>query len=147
MAEFESKDPDYAAKVARVMAAQGFTKSIGTELLDVGPGTVEIALTPTPNLLQFTGALHGGVVSALADHAAGGAATSLYPADQIAVTVELKINFLEPAAGDRIVARAQVERIGRSICVVTSRVYGRSNGAERQCALATVTLTPVTAVV
>ncbi len=147
MPGFEPKDPDYAAKVGRVMAAQGFTKSIGTELLDVGPGTVEIALTPTANLFQFTGALHGGVVSALADHAAGGAATSLYPADQIAVTIELKINFLEPATGDRIVARAQVERVGRNICVVTSRVYAVSDGVEGQCALATVTLTPVNAVV
>ena len=46
------------------------------------------------DLLQFFGHFHGGVITALADHAAGIAVTSGLPKGKIGVTVEIKVNFL-----------------------------------------------------
>src|SRR5262245_24598045 len=63
---------------------------------------VEIVVSPNPAILQQHGFVHGGVVSAIADSAAGYAALSLMPADTGVLTTEFKINFLAPAAGERI---------------------------------------------
>ena len=72
------------------------------------PVRIQLALPPSlrkpqppprrDDLLQFFGHFHGGVITALADQAAGIAITSRLPG-RIGVTVEIKINFLAPAAG------------------------------------------------
>ena len=137
-------NPNYEAFIRQMLDQKGFIQEIGTSLDHIAPGEVHLSLEPLPGLLQFTGAIHGGVVSALADHAAGAAATTLMPAGQIAVTVEYKINFLRQAKGERIVAEAEVEQTGTKFSVVASNVYAVSaEGARRKCATAIVTLVPV----
>ena len=139
----ERSEAELRALIEAAMRGPGFIPMIGARLVRFGNGEAELALTPRPDLLQFTGAVHGGVIGALADHAAGGAATTLLPAGQIAVSAEYKINFLAQAKGDEIIARAKVERAGRSLIVVGSSVYARRGGEETKCAVALVTLTPV----
>jgi uncharacterized protein (TIGR00369 family) len=73
-------------------------------------------------LLQFNGFFHGGVVSGLADHAAGAAATTAFAAGKIAITVDLHVNFLAPASGASIVAKAHALQVGSTICVVSVSV-------------------------
>jgi uncharacterized protein (TIGR00369 family) len=135
--------PDLERILDAAMSRPGFIRAIGARLVRCAPGEVELALTPREDLQQFTGAVHGGVVGALADHAAGGAATTVLPAGQIAVTAEFKINFLAPAKGEEIIARAKVERAGRSLVVVSAAVFARQGDSETKCAVALVTLTPV----
>lgn len=136
-------NPNYETFVRRILDQEGFIKEIGATLEHLAPGRVDLALVPLPGLLQFTGAVHGGVVSALADHAAGAAATTLLPEGQIAVTVEYKINFLRQAKGERVVAEAEVEQSGRKFSVATSNVYAETaDGTRRKCAVAIVTLVP-----
>jgi uncharacterized protein (TIGR00369 family) len=139
----ERTEAELKALIESAMRGPGFIHMIGTLLVRFGKGACELALATRPDLLQFTGAVHGGVIGALADHAAGGAAATLLPAGQIAVSAEYKINFLAQAKGEEIVARAQVERAGRSLIVVGSSVYARRGGEETKCAVALVTLTPV----
>jgi uncharacterized protein (TIGR00369 family) len=135
-------NPDYRTVIERIVALPGFIHEMGVELDHLAPGAADMVLAPRPGLLQFTGAVHGGAVGALADHAAGCAATSLMPAGQVAITAEYKINFLELAKGDAVVARARVERAGRRVTVVRVDVFARTGDDERKCAIATVTLTP-----
>jgi acyl-coenzyme A thioesterase PaaI-like protein len=59
------------------------------------------------------------------------------------VTAEFKINFLAPAKGEEIVARAKIERAGRSLIVVSAAIFARHGASETKCAAALVTLTPV----
>lgn len=139
----ERSEAELKALIEAAMRGPGLIHTIGTRLVRYGKGEAELALTPRPDLLQFTGAVHGGVIGALADHAAGGAAATLLPAGQIAVTAEYKINFLAQAKGDEIIARAKVERAGKSLIVVGSSVYARRGTEETKCAVALVTLTPV----
>jgi uncharacterized protein (TIGR00369 family) len=139
----ERSEAELRAMIEAAMRGPGFIPMIGTRLVRFGKGECELALSPRPDLLQFTGAVHGGVIGALADHAAGGAAATLLPAGQIAVSAEYKINFLAQAKGEEIIARAKVERAGRSIIVVGSSVYARRGGEETKCAIALVSLTPV----
>ncbi|MFX7198030.1 PaaI family thioesterase, partial [Acinetobacter baumannii] len=78
----------------------------------------------------------GGVVAGLADHAAGACATSSMPDGKLAVTIEIKVNFLSPADGEEIIARAETIQAGSTIVVVKVEVISQKAGAERVCAFA-----------
>jgi uncharacterized protein (TIGR00369 family) len=131
---------DRIRQLAGIMELPGFPKSAGMRVVSAEPGKVTMALARKPELCQFFGHFHGGVITALADHAAGACATSSMPEGKIAVTVEIKINFLSPADGEEIVARAETIQAGSSIGAVKVEVISQKAGAERICAFATATM-------
>jgi uncharacterized protein (TIGR00369 family) len=113
----QSITPEFTAMnaiqlVRQVTALTGFTQSAGVEVNYAEPGKVELELARKPELLQFNGYFHGGVVSGLADHAAGAAATTALASGKIAITVDLHVNFLSPASGNSIVAKAHTLQVG-----------------------------------
>ena len=128
------------AILERVMDLPGFPKSSGMRVVAAEPGKVTMALKKRPDLTQFFGHFHGGVITALADHAAGAAATTAMPEGKLAVTVEIKINFLGPADGEEIIARAETIQAGSTIGVVKVEVISQKAGSERVCAFATATM-------
>ncbi len=128
------------ALVDAVMALPGFSSAHGFAIEAVDIGQVALSVVPRPDLLQFTGALHGGVVAALADMAAGAAVSTALPPGRIAVTVELKVNYLAPAMGDRIVAEARAVPAGGSIGVAQVAVHAEKAGNRRQVAIGLATL-------
>jgi uncharacterized protein (TIGR00369 family) len=128
------------AILERIMDLPGFPKSAGIRLIAAEPGKITMALKKRPDLTQFFGHFHGGVITALADHAAGAAATTAMPEGKLAVTVEIKINFLGPADGDEIIARAETIQAGSTIGVVKVEVISQKAGSERVCAFATATM-------
>ncbi|MBI4694944.1 MAG: PaaI family thioesterase [Gammaproteobacteria bacterium] len=113
---------------------------LGMTVERVAPGEVEVALVNRPELTQQLGALHGAFVTALADGAAGYAALTLMPADAEVVTVELKINFLRPALGERFVARGRVLKPGRTLSICQGDVYGVQDGRETHVATLVATM-------
>jgi uncharacterized protein (TIGR00369 family) len=129
--------------VETVMALPGFARSSGMTIENVAPGQVALALARRADLLQFGGNFHGGVITALADQAAGAAVSTTLPAGKIGVTVEIKINFLASASGDDIVARAETLRTGGGIGVAKIEVFTRSSQSETLCAFGTATMRAV----
>ncbi|MBX3263676.1 MAG: hotdog fold thioesterase [Labilithrix sp.] len=69
-------------------------------------------------------ALHGGVLSALAD-AAGGAAvwTGIEDARARVSTIDLRVDYLRPAKLELVVAEARVVRIGNRVGVADVRLF------------------------
>ncbi len=132
--------PDRIKQLAGIMDLPGFPKSAGIQLVSAEPGKVTMALKKKPELTQFFGHFHGGVITALADHAAGACATTSMPDGKLAVTVEIKVNFLSPADGEEIIARAETIQAGSTIAVVKVEVVSQKAGAERACAFATATM-------
>ena len=122
--------------VRQVTALTGFTHSAGVEVKSAETGKVELELARKPELLQFNGYFHGGVVSGLADHAAGAAATTALPPGKIAITVDLHVNFLAPASGATIVAKAHTLQVGNTICVVSVSVETETVNGVQVCAVA-----------
>jgi len=82
-------------------------------------------------------------VSAIADTAAGYAALSLMPPNRGVLTTEFKINFVAPAAGERIIARGMVVKSGRTLTLAQAEVFAESDGRERLIALLTATMMAV----
>ena len=65
--------------LAEAVNAKGFTGAAGFRIVKVEPGSAELAVTKRSDLVQFFGHFHGGVITALADQAAGVAVTSGLP--------------------------------------------------------------------
>lgn len=122
----------------RVLAQQPFSVLLGAELLSFSASGAELKIPIRAELKQQNGFVHGGVISYAADNAltyAGGGA--LGPS---VVTSEFKINYLRPAVGDCIVARATVVHAGKNQAVCRCDVYVTAEGAETLCATAQGTI-------
>ena len=126
----EPLDAATAARVRESFARQGAMATLGAELGDVAAGRVVICLPIEPRVSQQNGFVHAGVVVAALDSACGYAALTLMPDDAEVLTVELKVNLLAPAGGDRLVAEGQVVRAGRTLTVCRGDAYAEQ-GSER----------------
>lgn len=133
--QFQPRDPDYADRVRASFGLQQAMELIGAELAVVEPGYVEIHLPHRPQITQQHGYIHGGVVGMVADSAAGYAANTLTPADASVLTVEYKMNLVAPADGQRLVARGEVVRPGRTLIVTRADVYAIRDGQWTLCAI------------
>ncbi len=131
MAAFEPQDSEFETRVRASFARQQVMHTIGASMTRVSPGEVEIALAFREDLTQQHGFLHAGIVSIIADSACGYAAYSLMPADAAVLTVEYKVNFLSPARGDLMIARARVTKPGRTVTVSMCDVLAVQNGEEK----------------
>jgi len=121
-----------------VLASQPFSMLIGAELHALSPGIVDLQLPLTAQLKQQNGFAHGGIVSYMADNAltfAGGTALRVP-----VVTSEFKINYVRPALGERLIARAKAVHTGSSQVVCTCEVFVVNGGVEKLCALAQGTI-------
>lgn len=127
---FTATNPEFAADVRKSFAAQSIMQSIGAQLSRVEPGVVEISLPYRKDLTQQNGYLHAGIITTIADSAAGYAAFTLMPAGASVLSVEFKVNLLRPASGEMFLARAEVIKAGKTLTVVRADVFGIS-GNER----------------
>lgn len=120
---FQPCDPAYALRVRASFKLQQAMSLIGAELVIVEPGYTEIHLPHRPEITQQHGFIHGGVVGMIADSAAGYAANTLTAEEASVLTVEYKINLIAPADGDRLVARGEVVKAGRTLIITRADVY------------------------
>lgn len=130
-------------RIARSFARQGLMRTFGARLVEVGRGICRIEAPIGPAVTQQQGLAHAGLSFALGDTAAGYAALSLLPEDREVVTVEMKVNLLAPALGERLVATGRVVRAGRRLVVVTAEVEAIRDGEARAVALFQGTMIPV----
>ncbi len=128
----------FLAMGREVLARQPFSVLIGAELVALEPGRCELQVPVSDKVKQQNGFAHGGVVSYLADNAltyAGGTAMRVP-----VVTAEFKINYLRPAIGERLIARAQTVHVGKSQAVCRCEVFALNAGEEKLCAVAQGTI-------
>ncbi len=119
---------------------QAAMATIGARLVRVTAGEVTIELPFRPDLTQQHGFLHAGIVTAIVDTACGYAAYSLMPEDAAVLTVEYKVNFLAPAAGERLVATGRVVKAGQTITVCAGDVVAIAGGQEKLIATMQATM-------
>ncbi|MEM8958654.1 MAG: PaaI family thioesterase [Pseudomonadota bacterium] len=109
-----------------------FSRALGLELEDLGAGWAVLALPWAEALVgdPESGVIHGGAVSALIDTACGAAALSHPKAGVSSATLDLRIDYMRPAAaGARLLARADCHHITRSVAFV--RAVAHDGDAER----------------
>lgn len=124
------------------VAAQGFMKLVGAELVALSPGHCTLSVSRRPDLLQQYGMFHGGVTALLVDNGTTIAAMAALKPGRAALTVEYKLNLLSPAMGDQLICRARVVRPGSTLVVVAADVFTLIKGREKYTATA---LAPIAA--
>ena len=129
------------ALARRIFDSQPFSRRLGATLESVGTGAAEIALTITEELTQQRGYAHGGVISYLADNSMAFAGGVSLGGDVL--MSEFKINFVRPALGERLIARARTTAVSKRQAVCQSQVFSISDdGGETLCAIAQGTVVP-----
>ncbi|MBW2525021.1 MAG: PaaI family thioesterase [Deltaproteobacteria bacterium] len=84
----------------------------------------------------FTGdpmrpAMHGGVISTLADTAGGMAVWTAVPDEMARVsTIDLRVDYLLPGAAEDLIAEATVVRVGNRVGVADMRVFHPAGDEE-----------------
>ncbi|HEV2608981.1 MAG TPA: PaaI family thioesterase [Noviherbaspirillum sp.] len=122
----------------QALESQPFSKLVGAMLTRFDTEGTELRVPIVDALKQQHGFVHGGVLSYVADNAltfAGGAALGTG-----VVTSEYKINYVRPAIGQEIVARAAAVHGGKSQAVCRCEVFVVSEGKETLCAIAQGTI-------
>lgn len=136
-----SPNADNAARVRASFGHQHAMVLLGAQMTEVGAGKTEIVLPFREDLTQQHGFVHAGIITAIVDSACGYAALSLMPPEVGVLTIEFKVNLLNPAAGERFVARGQVVKPGRTIMVCTGEVVAeRADGSQQTVALMQATM-------
>ncbi len=120
--------------------SRGFIKDVGFKAIHMERGYLESRLKIKNRHRQQDNYIHAGVIATMADHTAGYAAFSLVPEDYRILTIEFKINFLEPAYGHALVCRSRILREGGQILVGESEVFDQRKDGEKLIAKAMVTL-------
>lgn len=120
--------------------SRGFIEDVGYEAVNYGKGRLESRLKIQKRHRQQDDYIHAGVIATMADHTAGYAAFSLVPEDHRILTIEFKINFLDPAFGNELICKSRILREGGQILVGESEVFDRRGGGEALVAKAIVTL-------
>lgn len=127
----QPSNPGFTEDIQLSFAKQTVMSLIGAELGQIEPGLVEIGIPYRADLAQQDGYLHAGIITTIADSAAGYAAYSLMPPGSRVLSVEFKVNLLRPAQGKSFHARAEVIKPGRTLTVVRADVFGiAESGAE-----------------
>lgn len=125
-------DPNYEARARVSFERQQAMALLGARLITIEPGVVEIELPFRDDLTQQHGFLHAGIVTAIVDSACGYAALTLMPPGVGVLTVEFKVNLLNPAWGARFVARGEVVKPGRTLTICTGNVTAEGEDGERR---------------
>ncbi len=139
----EIRNPDYVQGVRDSFYRQGLMRTFNAQLVRIEPGAVEISVPFTSHLTQQDAFFHAGVGIALLDTACGYAAFTLMAPDLRVLTVELKVNLLSPAVGERLRAVGEVIRPGRSLTVCRGDAFTVSGTGEKHVATILATMTAV----
>lgn len=104
-----------------------FIELFGIRCEELGSGTAVVRLPYDERWLRPGGYIFGGMLMTLADMAIYYAIMSVVGLKPMTVTNELKINFLRPAVGGDVLARAEVLKAGRRIVYGEIRLYMAEN--------------------
>lgn len=118
---------------AEYLEEHGLLSWLGTELVDVAEGRLEMAVPYDPKIanLDEAGTVHGGVIATLIDTASAHALRTTFE-DPLSVgmsTIEVNARYVRPARDD-VVATAEVVRAGGSVGVTDVTVESLAPDGE-----------------
>ncbi|MEM1506285.1 PaaI family thioesterase [Domibacillus sp. 8LH] len=104
-----------------------FRNLLKVKEINVSDGAAEVRIDLFPDLFNFSGNVHGGVLASLIDISIGSAVRSTLYENQRSSTVELKINYIKPANGAFLLAKSSLSHRGTTLVVGTSEIFNDQN--------------------
>lgn len=132
---------DYMRRVQEGINNQTFAKLMDFQVEEAEEGRVVISCRKRGDLLQQTGMMHGGVIGALCEAAAGYAAITALPEGGSVIGVEYKLNFLRGITTDKAIAVGKVIKKGRQLMVMEVDAF--NEGSDKIAAKMIFTGTPI----
>jgi len=96
---------------------------LGIEIVEAAGGKSVCHLQLKDHHMNTGGRVHGGVLTSLADTAAGVAVRSIRPEGKSSATTDLSIGFIRPPLGESIEAHAEVIHAGKRLFRTEIAVY------------------------
>ncbi|MEO8029116.1 MAG: PaaI family thioesterase [Bryobacteraceae bacterium] len=95
-----------------------YENTLGLRMVRRHADGVTLELPIRPDILNGNGVMHGGVLASIADEVAWHAILhGLGTKDRNMTTSELKINYLRPIGGKKVIARGYIVKLGKTLCV------------------------------
>lgn len=102
----------------------------------VEEGVYQFRVPITPFMRNRGGNVHGGIIASLADSTIGSLINRSLPSGKVAVTAEMKVNYLRPGRGRELVSRARLVHRGQRLAVGECEIF---DDRARRIALSTAT--------
>lgn len=110
-------NPNHVAAVAKTVNTCPYFGLLSMQIKDLTWGRSRLEAGIGEKHLQPYGMVHGGVFASLIDAAAFWAVYTQMEDDHGLTTVEMKLNYLAPAADGVLVATGRCLKIGRTLCL------------------------------
>jgi uncharacterized protein (TIGR00369 family) len=109
-----------------------FNRILGIEVLAIAHGKASLKIPFRPELVGDPArpALHGGVISALADTCAGLAVWSAVREGDRISTIDLRVDYLLPARLEDLYADGEVQRVGNRVGVAKVSLFHPEKPSE-----------------
>lgn len=109
-------NPAYVEAVKAGVNTCPYFSLLDMKILNFGEGRshLEIETAPDKHIQPF-GAVHGGVFASIIDAAAFWAVYGQVDEDMGMTTVDLKINYLAPSFGSKLIARGRCIKLGKTL--------------------------------
>jgi uncharacterized protein (TIGR00369 family) len=121
--KMQSPNPEYKQYVMLKMERNHYGKMLGFEIQKIEPGRIEAVMEFKEIHEQQNGFLHGAVISALCDMAAGFAAYTLVNEGEQIFTAEIKVSYFRPGTAKIIHAHGWVEKAGKNLHFCEAEIF------------------------
>ncbi len=108
-----------------------FPGTMGFRVVDLRTGYARLVTENTTAHQQPAGVMHGGASFGLADTAVAAALFTIYGFEQLLLTIEMKINYLEPIPPGEVIAEAYVLRSSRRSAYAEVDIWAEGKLAAR----------------
>jgi uncharacterized protein (TIGR00369 family) len=108
-----------------------FSGTMGFNVVDLRAGYARLVTENTIVHQQPAGVMHGGASFGLADTAVAAALFTIYGFGQLMLTIEMKMNYLEPIPPGEVVAEAFVLRSSRRSAYAEVDIWSQGKLAAR----------------
>lgn len=129
---------DALSQLRTINAMAPFSRWCGIEVVEAGDGHATITMPWRPEVGQYAGFLHAGLVGALIDTACGFAAVTV--AGRVLAS-HYSVNCLRPAVGERFIARARVVKPGKTQVFTACELFAVNGEGEKLVATGETLLT------
>lgn len=100
------------------MTDTSFNATLGFKVVRVWKDGITLEVDVRPELTNIFGTLHGGVTATLVDAAAGVALFGHLGGQRQITTVEMKVNYLNPAGHGKVRARSRFIKVGKTLAII-----------------------------
>lgn len=108
-----------------------FPGHLGIRVVDLRRGYARLEVENRQQLMQPAGVMHGGASFGLADTAVAAALATMYPEGTLLLTIEMKINYLEPIPPGLVTAEAFVLRASKRSAYAEVDIWAAGQLAAR----------------